>query len=246
MTFWLHRYSTHLLAVSRDAAAALFGLKSLDDARLHIIPSGLDLIPFQKSINPVEIKASLGLPPEGKIVGHIGRFEEPKNHFFFLQVAQSLARKDPNLWFLLVGNGPLRRKTEVKAKEMGLAERTVFAGVRSDVPRILKGAFDLLLFPSKWEGTPRVILEAQSCGLPCLISDVIPPDVDLVKPLIKRLSLAEPPEIWAAAAWELLQSPPPVSPAEALRLVEESPFNIDNNVRELEKLYLIARKQMQG
>lgn len=245
MTRWLNRHATQLLAVSLDAALALFGPHSLSDSRLEILPSGVDLSPFKIDYPKDKIKSSFGLSPGEKIVGHVGRFEEQKNHFFFLEVGRSLINKGEDIKFLLVGDGPLRPQVEAKVLELGFSDRVIFTGIRDDVPRILKGAADLLLFPSKWEGTPRVIVEAQAAGVPCLISDVIPSDVDLVKPLVRRLSLAEPPEVWATVAWELLQNPPPVSQAEALRIVAESPFHIENNVRELEKLYLTAWKQVQ-
>jgi glycosyltransferase involved in cell wall biosynthesis len=132
---------------------------------------------------------------------------------------------------------------EAKARDLGLAERVIFAGLRRDVPGVLKGVFDLLLFPSKWEGMGRVVVEAQAAGVPCLISDVIPAEVDLVKPLVRRMSLRQEPEAWAEAAWELLSQPPPVSREEAWRQVAASPLNIVNNVRDLENLYLSAYEQ---
>jgi len=242
MNRWLNENTTDFLTVSPDAAAALFGL---GNTKIHLIPPGINLVPFQDNTSRENVKKSLGFPLEVKILGHVGRFEEAKNHFFFLDVAQKLSRKDPNFWFLLVGDGSLRNQVEARALELGLADRVVFAGLRSDVPRLLKGAVDLLLFPSKWEGFGRVIVEAQAAGVPCLISDVIPPDVDLVQPLVRRLSLVQPPEVWAEAAWDILQSPPPISREAALQQVEESPFNIVNSVRELEKLYLTAHERLQ-
>ncbi|MFP3869244.1 MAG: glycosyltransferase, partial [Desulfobacteraceae bacterium] len=226
MTKWLNNYATHLLAVSPAAATALFGHQSLSDPRLCIIPPAIDFIPFRDNFSPEKIRASLGLSQEEKILGHVGRFEEQKNHLFLLKVIHSLRKKYPNTRCLLVGDGPLRPEVEARAKELGLADRITFAGVRNDVPGLLKGAIDILLFPSKWEGFGRVILEAQAAGLPCLVSDVVPSDVDVVKPLVRRLSLSQTAEVWAQAVWDMLQSPLPISQAEALRQVEESPFNI--------------------
>lgn len=246
MTLWLNKHSTHLLAVSLDAAVALLGFKCLNDYRLHIIPSGIDLVPFQTQVNANALKHSLGLPRQGKIVGHVGRFGEAKNHFFLLEIFKRLSQKDPHLWFLLVGDGLIRPEVEAKARKLGLINQIIFAGNREDVPNLMKGCMDLMLFPSKWEGTPRVVIEAQAAGVPCLISNVIPNDVDLVKPLVNRLSLSHPPEVWADMALKILQSSPPVSQEEALRILKESPFNIENNVRELENLYLAGYERIKN
>jgi glycosyltransferase involved in cell wall biosynthesis len=243
MRRWLNRHATHLLAVSRDAATALYGPHILADARLHLIPPGIELDAFQENFPAGLVKNTLGLAGESKVVGHIGRFEEQKNHYFFMEIARHLSSKDSSLRFLLLGDGPLRPQVEAKARDLGLAERVIFAGLRRDVPGVLKGVFDLLLFPSKWEGMGRVVVEAQAAGVPCLISDVIPAEVDLVKPLVRRMSLRQEPEAWAEAAWELLSQPPPVSREEAWRQVAASPFNIVNNVRDLENLYLSAYEQ---
>lgn len=239
MRYWLNKYATHLLAVSREAAIALFGAQSLHDPRLQILPSGIDLTPFRDP-SPLLEKRSLGLPASCKVVGHIGRFTEAKNHSFLLQIARQLVQRDRHVCFLFVGDGPLQPEIYRQTKDLELTEKVFFAGTRHDVPAILKGAVDLILFPSKWEGSPRVVIEAQAAGVPCLISTAIPSGIEVVKPLVRRLSLQAAPAIWAELALTMLQQPRPVTAAEALQQVAESPFNIENNVKLLENIYFTA------
>jgi glycosyltransferase involved in cell wall biosynthesis len=120
---------------------------------------------------------------------------------------------------------------------MGLSGRCVFAGVRSDLPRLMMGAMDVVLFPSLWEGLGRALVEAQAAGLPCVASDVIPEEADVVRPLVRRLSLSEPASTWAEAVLAAAQDGPPLSQAEALGILEQSAFNIQRVVSELEELY---------
>ncbi len=234
---WTNRYATHLLAVNQDSAAGLYGPGALNDPRCRILTSAIELGPFQTAPCREELRRSLSFDNHVLVVGHVGRFSEAKNHDFFLEVAALLAQQRPEVRFLLVGDGPLRPRIEQKAEQLGLTGRLVFAGVRPDVPQLLMGAMDLLLFPSKWEGSPRVLMEAQAAGLPCVISDVISEESILAAPLIRRIPLTAPPSEWVAAVLSVLGAPRPLTQPEALAMVERSPFNIDLNVRQLEEIY---------
>ncbi len=240
MSSWLARYPTHLLAVSRDAALGLFGPGSLNDPRLHLVPSAIDLTPFRENCSRQEVRPELSLPLDAKVVGHVGRFAAAKNQDFFIEVASILCQRRPELQFLLVGEGPSRAVCMAKVEKLGLAPRFKFTGTRRDVARLMLGAMDLFLFPSKWEGFPRVVLKAQAAGLPCLIADAVTEEVEVVQPLVQRLSLKQPPAVWAEAVLAALDNPPAVSPEAALSAMECSRFSIADNVKVLESLYLQA------
>ena len=95
---------------------------------------------------------------------------------------------------MLIGEGALQRATAEKAVALGVADNVIMTGNRNDVPELL-AAMDVFAFPSKWEGLPVTLIEAQAAGLPCLISDTISPDVD-ISPLVKRLPI-ESAQLWA-------------------------------------------------
>jgi len=124
-----------------------------------------------------------------------------------------------------------------RAKVLGISDRLIFTGTRPDVPRLMLGAMDLFLFPSLFEGLGIVLLEAQSAGLSCVISDVIPEEVDVVKELILRLSLEQPPEEWAEAILRIKNSQK-ADRERCLRAIEESRFNIEHSIAEIEEIYL--------
>jgi glycosyltransferase involved in cell wall biosynthesis len=197
MKFWINRYSTHGLAASEPAAAELFGENWQTDGRFQVLHYGLDLHPFQKSPDRVTVRAELGIPPDVQVVGHVGRFDEQKNHRFFLEIADSVLKSRRDVHFLLIGDGPLRPEIERRVRQMGVSREIHFVGVRTDVPRLMLAAMDLFLFPSLYEGLGICLLEAQAAGLRCLVSDTVPKEVVRVPGSVGFLALSSGKDFWS-------------------------------------------------
>jgi glycosyltransferase involved in cell wall biosynthesis len=238
---WIHRDATLGLACSGRAAAALFGPAWKADPRWQIHPCGIDLAPFRAEVDRARVRAEWHIPAEALVVGHVGRFNEQKNQGFLIDVAAEIARREPAVRLLLVGDGPLRPAVVARAAWLGLGDRVMFTGVRLDVARLLRGAFDVFVFPSRYEGLGMAALEAQAAGLPCVLSDHVPEDVDVIPALVRRLSLGQGPAAWAAAVLAARDQTAAVpAPAEALCTVADSMFNIQVEVKELERIYVTA------
>lgn len=230
----IDRYATLGLAASQDAAVDLFGDRWKSDSRRQLLYCGLDLKPFQAQIDARNIRSKLGIPADAFVIGHVGRFETQKNHQFLLEVAAEVAHREPKVHILLIGDGPLHPAMKAKVAQLNLSDRVTFAGLRSDVPQLMMGAMDIFIFPSLYEGLGLVLIEAQAAGLPCILSDVIPSEADVVKPLMKRLSLTQPASYWAK---ELLsQRTKEIIPG-ALTSVMNSKFNLDISLRQLTQMY---------
>ena len=237
-TFWIKQYATLGLACSKDSAEWSLGRYWIQDPRWKIFYCGLDFSAFHQDAEGVDIRRELGIPPESFVVGHVGRFNEQKNHRFLIQVFSELVKKLPDAYLLLVGDGPLKDEIAQVVTDAGLADRVMFAGLRNDVPRVMLGAMDAFLFPSLYEGLGLVLVEAQAAGLPCVFTDEIPQEADIVKPLINRLSLSDEPKLWAEKLIDIKQNPLAVSKSDALKIVETSDFNIQNSIKQLENIYM--------
>lgn len=240
MKSWIHRYATKGLGCSQEAATDLFGAFWKADSRWQIFHCGIDPSPFQIAVDPVAVRAEFGIPKTAFVVGHIGRFSEQKNHRFLIDIFSEVVQRLPNAYLLLVGDGSLRPEIEQRVDQAKLADRVIFAGSRSDVPRLILGAMDVFVMPSFFEGLPVTLIEAQAGNLPMIISNRISEETDVIKPLIQRVGLDQPTSVWADAVKNVYGS-------SRLRVtesspLEHSPFMIANSIKNLEDIYATRSK----
>ena len=235
--------ATHGLAASQQAAAALFGAGWNEDPRFRLLFYGIDLSGYRAAPDPT-VRPELGLPADAFVVGHIGRFDEQKNHGFLLEIAKSLAALEPRMRLLLIGAGSLRPAMEQRAAELGIADRVIFAGLRSDIARVLKGAVDVFVLPSLCEGLAIVLIEAQAAGLPCVFTNTIPGEATVVPALTTRVPLTESTASWAARILGAGRQPRPITQTDALATVTSSPFDIQRSVASLLDVYATATSRL--
>ena len=184
------------LAISLDAAKFLYGKLS----GYKIIPNGINLKPFYELTNEsrLHLRNGLNIKEDDIVYGHVGRFEHMKNHTFLLQIFKIIHDAQPNSLLILVGDGHLRIKTEAMAERMGLSKCIFFVGIQNCVAEFLN-AFDVFIFPSTYEGLGGAVIEAQTAGLPCLVSTNVPKETAITD-LVQYLKLHDNAEEWAKAA----------------------------------------------
>ncbi len=235
--YLLIKHSTLVLAVTEEAAIATLGKKMKLLKHWEILPCGIELDSFCIDADQKSIRKELGIPESAFVIGHAGRFAWQKNPIFLVKIAAEVNRSEPNMRLLLLGDGPLRAEIEAEAARTGIVDKVIFTGLRPDVPRIMLGAMDVFVFPSFFEGLPLAVLEAQAAGLPCFISDTIVEEAEVVKPLVKHLSLHDSASIWAEAVLAAKNTKSDSTRAQALKILGQSIFNIENNVARLEEFY---------
>ena len=237
MRQWLARYSTTLLAVSRTAAIGAFGPKLGDEEHCRLM-TAVDLTPFKQVGDGAKVRQQLGIPLNTKVVGHVGSFRSQKNHSFLLDVANAVRARQPGVIFLLVGDGPLRRSVEDRVSSEGLAGHVRFLGERDDVSALLPGAMDCFLFPSLYEGLPRVLVEAQAAGLPCIASSTVTSEAAAYSGAVRFLALDSGPEVWASEVLRALDSPrDPGRGTAAVKAFTDRGLTPEANARLLTTLY---------
>lgn len=236
MSSWIDRYATIGLGCSDLASANLFGRDWKNDSRWQSYYYSMDLTPFATQIDPQSLRAELGIPASAFVIGHVGRFEDQKNHTFLVDIFAEVLKREPQAYLLLLGKGSLLPAIEQKVSELGIEGNVIFAGVRPDVPRVMRGAMDAFVMPSLCEGLPLVGIEVQAAGLQTFLSEAITEEVCIVEPLVRRLSLSQPAEVWAQAILRARQESS-IDRAKALNIVQQSSFNIPVGVARLMKIY---------
>ncbi|MFE9077412.1 glycosyltransferase family 1 protein [Bacillus mobilis] len=196
---------TNYCACSVESARFLFQ-KNIDNSKVKIMKNAIDINQFV-NVNIQDdntVRDEFNIPVEKKVIGHIGRFSESKNHIFILKVFNEVLKYDPNFMLVLVGDGPLKNSIELESKRLGIYEKVRFLGVRKDIPRIIR-MFDVFLFPSLFEGFGIVALEAQCAGVPCVVANTITKNVDMGLGIISFVSLDENLKIWSVEIQRVLE-----------------------------------------
>jgi glycosyltransferase EpsF len=231
--------ATQYCSCSREAGAFLFGQKAVEKNQVTILKNGIDLSQYlDETITKTSVIRELGLGSNSKIIGHVGKFSKSKNQKFILRVLKELVSKDDSYVALLVGDGPLKGEIELEAEKMGISNHVRFLGVRSDIPRLMR-AFDVLLFPSIFEGFGIVTIESQISGTPCIMSDSVPVSTDMGLGLAKFLSLDEAPYKWGEEVESAIKMQKPKKDV-LVRALAEKGFSIQQNIEEWMKLYRVG------
>ncbi len=231
MRRWILRYSTHRIGISRQAGEALFG-----KGRFTLLYYGLDFRGFFRQRLPAEAKVHLGIAPDRKVIGHVGRFVPVKNHTFVVEVLESAVASGADVHMLFVGDGPLLQSIRLMVESRGLSDRCTFAGTQSDVVPFLS-AMDVFVLPSRWEGLGIAALEAQAAGVPVIASTSVPEEIDVIPELIERLSLAAGTKGWVSAVNRRFADSRQRQGNEAL-LLQNSKFGLQNCLEALSSIYL--------
>jgi L-malate glycosyltransferase len=234
---WTWRWQARVVAVSADVA---------DSIRAHIgasvpvqvVLNGVDVVRFRRdAADPAPVRARLGIPPEAPVVGSVAVFRAQKRLDHWLEAAQRLRQRHPDVHFLLVGDGPLRGEVEQQIAARGLAGVVHLPGLQDEVRPFL-AAMDVYLMSSIFEGLPVALLEAMSmeCAPVCTAVGGIPEVIRAGENGI--LTPPDRPDELALAVHGLLGDVGRIRAlGAAARRSVEARFSMRRMARELESLY---------
>jgi UDP-GlcNAc:undecaprenyl-phosphate/decaprenyl-phosphate GlcNAc-1-phosphate transferase len=168
--------SGRIVSVSQRLGEAAIGLGIGRPEQHTTVFSGIDLDLFlsvRARVSVEEAKGLAGIPPDAPVVGKIARLFPLKGHEQFLAAAVEISRQMPEVYFLLVGDGPLRDALKADASRLGLGDRVVMVGrvLPEAVPQYIQ-AMDVVVHTSLREGIARVLPQAGAVGKPVVTFDL--------------------------------------------------------------------------
>ena len=172
--FILRSLCDRVIAVAEGPRQAHLAATGASPAQVITIYNGIDLsifTDFDRAAARSAVRQELGIPQDARVLITVAVLRPEKGIEYMLRALPSILAVEPNAWYLIVGDGPRRSELLAEVERCGIQGRAIFAGMRSDIPRIL-AAGDLFVLPSLTEALPTVLAEAMAARLPIVASAV--------------------------------------------------------------------------
>jgi glycosyltransferase involved in cell wall biosynthesis len=181
---WLDRRligRTDRLVGNSPSVVEFYRQQGVPEEKLLSIPNGIE-IPASIGSNDGQARQSmlqeLGIPAGAYVAGYIGRLAKQKRVEDLIWAVETIRQIRPQLYLVLVGDGPERERLETFARNIGVMEHVRFLGHRDDASQWMR-LFDVFCLASSFEGMSNSVMEAMSLAKPVIASD-IPANRELV------------------------------------------------------------------
>lgn len=224
-------YATDYLSCSNASAEWLYGKKAARSSKCRVVHNAINT---RKFLLDYEIRRRVReklIINDRIVLIHVGMFTSAKNHEYLFEIVKQLVKLNKQIVLLLVGDGERKELLLEMVELKGIQEQVLFLGMQDNVQDLLMAA-DFFIFPSRYEGLPLTVIEAQVSGLKCIVSNVITPEVDLFNDIL-FLSIKNSPEVWAKNIIDNLGN----RRARTFNDLAKTGYEISNEAKELQKLY---------
>jgi glycosyltransferase involved in cell wall biosynthesis len=202
----------------------------------RLVRSGIDLAAMRTGAGRAEARALLGVPDGTPLIGTVTRLCRQKDPGALVRAARRIVDDRPEVHLVVVGDGPTRAEVSALVHALGLVANVTLLGNRADVAAILP-AFDAFVLTSRWEGLPRVVIEAMAAGVPVVATDVGGVS-EVVRDGVSGLLVpAGQPDSVARAALRVLFEPGLAGRLRESATASLSGFDIADMARGIEDLY---------
>jgi len=229
--------SSHAVVVNAEAIKRYLVQRGAPEEKITIIHNGVNCERFNGSLSGSDARKELGISNETPIVASVARLEPQKGHTCLLQSAKFMLQKFPRVKFLIVGDGPERKRLESLSHSLGIAESVVFTGGTREVPKLLS-ACDVSVLSSNKEGMSNSLLESMALGKPVVATRVGGNDEVIVEGETGFLVPRDNPQALATASLKLIEDKElarKMGQRAKERVMEQ--FSVSRMVRSTEDLY---------
>jgi glycosyltransferase involved in cell wall biosynthesis len=239
LTRWMRRKlsekTDYMFTCSHKAGVSVFGEKAVEQGKTIFIPNAIDSAQFayHEEIR-MKLRRELGLEDK-YVIGHVGRFHYAKNHEYLLKIFAVLSGYDSRYELILLGEGGGMENIKTLARELGIADRVHFLGNHGNIYDYYQ-IMDYFVYPSRFEGLPGTVVEAQAAGLKCVISDTICKEV-MITGLVHAMSIEEAPAVWA----DYIRNTSVYSRENTTEAIKQAGFDVNTQVEVMMDFYLTGK-----
>jgi len=160
-----------LVAVSETMHRQIASLPGLKRKRILTIRNAIDFEKYQAPEERNGCREEFGLAPDQVVIGYAGRIAQAKKIDLLVRAYSNILAVHPEARLIIVGEGEQKPSLEMLAKRLGISQAVIWAGFRTDIPRLL-AAMDIFVQPSSNEGLSLSLLEAMAAGKPVIATNV--------------------------------------------------------------------------
>ncbi len=164
--------ATTIVTISKYSVEKIQQHYSVDPEKVQIVPNGVDTEVFKPSVDQDGLKQKFNFG-KGPCVLFVGNLIPRKGLFFLIESAKKIVKQQPDIKFLIAGEGPLKNPLARSIQEENLTDNFKFLGrVDEKLLPLLYNSSDVFVLPSIQEGQGIVLLEAQASGKPVIAFDI--------------------------------------------------------------------------
>jgi len=168
---FMYRLSTRLLVNSQAVRDRLVIRDRIAPEKVRVIYNAVDVERFA-AVRQEKNRLLPAIADGSKVIAVLANmYNRVKGHDCLISSARTVCEHEPDVVFLLIGDGTERPRLEAQTRDAGLEKKVVFLGRRTDVPELL-ACCDLSVLPSEAEAFPNALLESMSAGLPVVATAV--------------------------------------------------------------------------
>jgi len=224
---YVNKSATTKIACGDDAGKYLY---RGDDFIVLRNAINTDIFKYNPEIRNI-LRKQLDISENDIVIGHVGRFDAAKNQRFLVDLFKRFHDKNKNCKLILIGNGITFNDISKHINELQISKDVKLLGSRSDINDIMQ-AIDVFVMPSKYEGLPVSVIEAQAAGLQCVLADTIDPRCDITGN-IQFLPLKVPFDNWMKA----ISIGASIERRDCQQKIIDAGYDVKNNIPVLLSLY---------
>lgn len=231
--YFILKYSTEILAVSKESLKSILGLQY----KRGIIMTGIEVNDYKNEKFKALVRSNKTTKKSYKQVSHIGNFRRQKNQEHIIEIAKETSRLKLPIKFILIGDGPDKKRILGLIESNGLTSHIQIIKPKVNVPEIMASS-DAFIFPSLYEGLPRVVLEAQAAGLCPLVSSKVTKEIEIYSGSVLYENLNASLNSWISKLEMAIRMGINLDRSEKnIEILEQKGLTIEKNAKQLMSIY---------